>query len=422
MPGRHFLFVPGPTNVPERVLRAMHRPMEDHRSSAFPELATSLLRDLKKVFKTTTGQPFIFPATGTGGWEAALVNTLSPGDRVIAARYGQFSHLWIDLAQRHGLRVDILDVEWGEGAPVDRIEDILTRDKQHEIKGVLIVHNETATGVTSDIAAVRRVIDAAGHPALLYVDGVSSIGSVDFRMDEWRVDLAITGSQKGLMLPAGLGIVCASPAALAARDRAKCPRVFFDFGDMIKANASGYFPYTPALALLYGLRESLDIIFEEGLDNVFARHRRLAQGVRAAVRAWGLKLCAREPKWHSDTVSAIMVAEGFNGADVIDVAFRRYNLALGAGLGRLAGKLFRIGHVGDLNELMVLGAIAGAEMAMRDVGIKIAAGSGVAAAAEHYRSTAEPLPARAAAPPSPDAPQPPSGATKTVGPPAAVRT
>src|SRR5216117_895015 len=422
MPGRNFLFVPGPTNVPERILRAMNRAMEDHRSSAFPELATGLLRDLKKVFKTTPGQPFIFPATGTGGWEAALVNTLSPGDRVIAARYGQFSHLWIDLAQRHGLRVDILDVEWGEGAPVDRIEDILTRDKQHEIKGVLIVHNETATGVTNDVGAVRRAMDAAQHPALLYVDGVSSVGSIDFRMDEWRVDLAITGSQKGLMLPAGLGIVCASPKALAAREHAKCPRVFFDFGDMIKANATGYFPYTPALPMLYGLRESLDMISEQGLDTIFARHHRLAEGVRAAVRAWGLKLCAREPRWYSDTVSAVMVPEGTSGVDVIDVAFRRYNLALGAGLGRLAGKLFRIGHVGDLNELMLLGAIAGAEMAMRDVGIKIAAGSGVAAAAEHYRGTAEPLPARAAAPPSPDAPQPPSGAAKTVGPRTAVRT
>jgi len=246
MPGRNFLFVPGPTNVPDRILRAMHRAMEDHRSSAFPELTTGLLRDLKKIFKTATGQPFIFPATGTGGWEAALVNTLSPGDRVISVRLGQFSHLWIDLAQRHGLRVDILDVEWGEGAPVDRIEDLLTKDKQHEIKGVLIVQNETATGVTNDVGAVRRAMDAAQHPALLYVDGVSSVGSIDFRMDEWRVDLAITGSQKGLMLPAGLGIVCASPKALAAREHAKCPRVFFDFGDMIKANATGYFPYTPA--------------------------------------------------------------------------------------------------------------------------------------------------------------------------------
>jgi len=405
MPGRNFLFVPGPTNVPERVLRAMDRAMEDHRSSAFPELASGVLRDLKQVFKTATGQALIFPATGTGGWEAALVNTLSPGDRVLAPRYGQFSHLWIDLAQRHGLRVDIIDVEWGEGAPAERIREILAADQQHEIKGVLVVHNETATGVTSDVGAVRQAIDAAGHPALLYVDGVSSIGSIDFRMDDWKVDLAITGSQKGLMLPAGLGIVCASPKALAARDQAKCPRVFFDFGDMLKANATGYFPYTPSLPLLYGLRESLAILSEEGLENVFARHHRLAEGVRAAVRAWGLKLCAKAPKWHSDTVSAIMVPEGFSGADVIDVAFRRYNLALGAGLARVAGKLFRIGHLGDLNELMLLGAIAGAEMAMRDVGIKVEPGAGVAAAAEHYRSTAAPLAPRAAAPLSPDAQQ-----------------
>ena len=398
MPGRNFLFVPGPTNVPERILRAMDRAMEDHRSSAFPELAVPLFRDLKRVFQTATGQAFIFPATGTGGWEAALVNTLSPGDRVLAPRYGQFSHLWIDLAQRHGLRVDIVDVEWGEGALADRIGEILSRDLSHEIKGVLIVHNETATGVTSDLGAVRTAMDAARHPAMLYVDGVSSIGSIDFRMDEWKVDLAITGSQKGLMLPAGLGIVCASQKALAARESARCPRVFFDFGDMLKANAGGYFPYTPSIPMLYGLRESLAIMFEEGLDNIFARHHRLAEGVRAAVRAWGLKLCARAPKWHSDTVSAILVPEGANGADVIDVAYRRYNLALGAGLARMAGKLFRIGHLGDLNELMLLGAIAGAEMAMRDVGIQVTPGSGVAAAAEYYRGTAAPLPARTATP------------------------
>src|SRR5437867_3153826 len=420
MPGRNFLFVPGPTNVPDRILRAMHRAMEDHRSSAFPELTTGLLRDLKKVLTSAASQPFIFPATGTGGWEAALVNTLSPGDRVISVRLGQFSHLWIDLAQRHGLRVDILDVEWGEGAPVERIEDLLTKDKQHEIKGVLIVQNETATGVTNDVGAVRRAMDAAQHPALLYVDGVSSVGSIDFRMDEWRVDLAITGSQKGLMLPAGLGIVCASPKALAAREHAKCPRVFFDFGDMIKANATGYFPYTPALPMLYGLRESLDIISEQGLDTIFARHHRLAEGVRAAVQAWGLKLCAREPWWCSGTVSAVMVPEGTSGADVIDVAFRRYNLALGAGLGRLAGKLFRIGHLGDLNELMLLGAIAGVEMAMRDVGMKVTAGAGVAAAAEHYRGTAAPLPARARMA-SPDAVQAP-GAGGAATPRTAVRT
>jgi alanine-glyoxylate transaminase / serine-glyoxylate transaminase / serine-pyruvate transaminase len=403
MPGRNFLFVPGPTNVPDRVLRAMHRAMEDHRSSAFPDLTNGLLRDLKKVFKTTTGQAFIFPASGTGAWEAALANTLSPGDRVIAPRYGQFSHLWIELAKRMGIRVDVLDVEWGEGAPLDRIEEVLTADRQHEIKGVLIVHNETATGVTSDVAGVRRILDAAKHPALLYADGVSSIASIDFRMDEWNVDLAVTGSQKGLMLPAGLGMLAASPKALALRDQAKCARAFFDLGDMMKSNATGYFPYTPAVLMLYGLRESLDILFEEGLDRVFARHQRLGEGVRAAVRAWGLKLCAKAPKWNSNTVSAIMVPEGVNGADIIDVAFRRYNLALGAGLGRMAGKLYRIGHMGDLNELMLLGAIAGAEMAMRDVGMQVTPGSGVAAAAEYYRSSAAQLPARPAAPQSPDA-------------------
>ncbi|HEX4628780.1 MAG TPA: aminotransferase class V-fold PLP-dependent enzyme, partial [Gemmatimonadales bacterium] len=322
---------------------------------------------------------------------------------------GQFSHLWIELAQRHGLRVDIIDVEWGHGAPADRLGEILSQDQQHEIKGVLIVHNETATGVTSDIGMVRAAMDAARHPALLYVDGVSAIGSIDFRMDDWRVDLAITGSQKGLMLPAGLGIVCASPNALAATAQAKCPRSFFDFGEMSKANATGYFPYTPSIPMLYGLRESLAIIFEQGLESIFARHHRLAEGIRAAVRAWGLTLCARAPQWQSDTVSAIMVPDGTNAADVIDVAFRRYNLALGAGLGRTAGKLFRIGHLGDLNELMLLGAIAGVEMAMCDVGVPVRLGSGVAAAAEYYRSTAAPLPSRTVPPPAPPPPAPPAG-------------
>lgn len=392
MAGRNFLFVPGPTHVPDRILRAMHRAMEDHRSSAFPELALSLFQDLKKIFKTKDGRVFIFPATGTGAWEASLANTLSPGDKVLAPRNGQFSHLWIDLARRIGLAVQVEEVEWGEGVAPERIAEILKADKRHEIQGVLIVHNETSTGVRTDIAPIRKAMDAARHPALLYVDGVSSIGSYDFRMDAWGVDLAITGSQKGLMLPAGLGIVCASPKALARYEQAKCPRVFFDFGDMIKANNAGYFPYTPALSLLYGLREALDVIFEEGLENIFKRHHRLAEGVRAAVKAWGLRLCARKAKWNSDTVSAIVVPDGFNGADVIDVAFRRYDLALGAGLNKVAGKVFRIGHLGDLNELMLLGAIAGAEMAMADVGIPVTPGSGVAAAAEVYRSTAPELP------------------------------
>jgi alanine-glyoxylate transaminase/serine-glyoxylate transaminase/serine-pyruvate transaminase len=394
MAGRNFLFVPGPTNVPDRVLRSMHRAMEDHRSSDFPALAAPVLEDLKKIFKTTSGQAFVFPASGTGAWEASLSNTLSPGDKVLAARFGMFSHLWIDMAQRLGLQVDVLDAEWGDGAPLERYEEALAADKSHRIKAVLFTHNETATGVTSDVAGMRRVLNQTRHPALLMVDGVSSIASIDFRMDEWGVDLAVTGSQKGFMLPAGLGIVCASPKALALYDQAKLPRVFFDFGDMRKANATGYFPYTPSLPMLYGLRESIAMLMEEGLENVFARHHRLAEGTRYAVKAWGLELCARAPKWNSDTVTAIMVPAGVNGAEVIDVAYRRYNLALGAGLARMAGKLFRIGHLGDLNELMLLGGIAGAEMAMRDVGMKVTLGSGVAAAQEYWRSTAAPLPKR----------------------------
>lgn len=384
-PGRNFLFVPGPTNVPDRVLRAMHVPMEDHRASIFPQLTLPLFERMKKIFKTKDGQVVIFPSSGTGAWEAALTNTLAPGNRVLISRFGQFSHLWGELAKRHGLDVIVQEEEWGTGANPDRIEEALRADKNHEIKGVLVVHNETATGVTSNVAAVRRALDAAKHPALLFVDGVSSIGSLDFRFDEWGVDLAITGSQKGLMLPAGLGIVCASKKALAAIKDGNCAHAYFDLNDQIKANATGYFPYTPALPLLYGLREALDIIDEEGLENVFARHAQLAGGVRAAVAAWGLKTCAKDPKWYSDTVTAIMVPAGVNGADVIDVAFRRYNLALGAGLSQVAGKLFRIGHLGDLNELMLLGAIAGAEMAMRDSGIEVELGSGVAAAQSHYR-------------------------------------
>jgi alanine-glyoxylate transaminase / serine-glyoxylate transaminase / serine-pyruvate transaminase len=401
MPGRNSLYVPGPTNVPDRILSAMHRPMEDHRSSSFPDLVRPILEDLKKVFGTATGQGFVFPATGTGMWETALVNTRSPGDRVLAPRYGQFSHLFIDCAQRLGLQVDVMESPWGEGAPADRIEAALKADTKHEITGVLVVHNETSTGVTTDIAAVRKALDAARHPALLYVDTVSGLGSLPFDMDGWGVDAVICGSQKGFMLPAGLGILGMSQRALALREKARCARLFFDLGDMIKANATGYFPYTPSIPLLYGLRESLDMLFEEGLDRVYARHHRLAEGCRRAVAAWGLKLCSKDPKWHSDTVSAIMVPAGINGADVIDIAYRRYNLALGAGLSEMAGKLFRIGHLGDLNELMLLSGIAGAEMAMLDGGITVKLGSGVAAAQEYYRSTAAPLPGRgrAAGPP-----------------------
>jgi alanine-glyoxylate transaminase/serine-glyoxylate transaminase/serine-pyruvate transaminase len=391
MPGRHFLFVPGPTNVPDRVLRAMHRAQEDHRSSAFPELPRGLFADLKQIYGTTAGQAFMFPATGTAMWEASLVNSLSPGDRVLACRFGQFSHLFIDCAERLGLKVDVIDLAWGEAAPPDRIGQLLAADTRQEIKAVLIVHNETATGVTSDIGAIRAAMDAAKHPALLHVDGVSSIASLDFRFDDWKVDFAIAGSQKGFMMPAGLGLLCVSEKGLAMADSAKCPRVFFDLRDQAKQNALGSFPYTPALAHMFGLREALDMLLEEGMDNVIARHHRLGEGVRRAVRAWGFEICARDPKAYSGTVTAVVVPDGKDAAKVIDIAFRRYNLALGGGLGRLAGKVFRIGHVGDLNELMVLGALSGVEMALNDAGIPVTLGVGVAAAQAWYQESAAPL-------------------------------
>jgi alanine-glyoxylate transaminase/serine-glyoxylate transaminase/serine-pyruvate transaminase len=389
MAGRNFLFVPGPTNLPDRVQRSMVIAMEDHRSPIFPELAKACLSGLKPIFKTSTGTPFIFPSSGTGCWEAALTNCLNPGDKVLASRFGQFSHLWIDMCQRLGFEVEILETPWGEGAPVERYLASLEADKQHKIKAVLVCQNETATGVTSDVAAVRQAMDAAKHPALLFVDSVSALASIDFRMDDWGVDVCVSGSQKGLMLPAGLGITCVSQKALELAKKATSRRCYFDYADMVQANASGYFPYTPALPMLYGLREAIALLNEEGLENVFKRHSYLAGGTRAAVLdGWKLKLCAVAPKWYSDTVSAVMVPEGINGADVISRAFKRYNLALGAGLSKVAGKLFRIGHLGDLNELMLLGAIAGAEMAMLDVGVKIEPGSGVGAAQSYWRKHA----------------------------------
>jgi alanine-glyoxylate transaminase/serine-glyoxylate transaminase/serine-pyruvate transaminase len=394
MAGRNFLFVPGPTNVPDRVLRAMAVPMEDHRSSTFPELTLRCLTDLKQIFKTTSGTPILFPSSGTGCWEAALTNCLDPGDRVLAARFGQFTHLWIDMCQRLGFEVEVLEVEWGEGAPIDRYRAALEADRNHSIKAVLVCQNETATGVASDVAAIRRALDDARHPALLFVDTVSALASIDFRMDEWAVDVCISGSQKGLMLPAGMGISCVSEKALGAARRARSPRCYFDYRDMVTANASGYFPYTPSIPMLYGLRESLQMLLEEGLENVFYRHSYIAGGVRAAIlEGWKLKLCARAPLWYSDTVSAVLVPAGIDGAAVVARAFSRYNLALGAGLSRVAGKLFRIGHLGDSNELMLMAALAGAEMAMLDCGVRIEAGSGVAAAAEFWR--ARPAPAGA---------------------------
>lgn len=389
--GRTSLFIPGPTNVPDALRLAMDLPMEDQRAPDFPAFTLGLFEDLKKVFKTDSGQVFIFPGSGTGGWEAAITNTLSPGDKVLAARFGQFSHLWIDLCQRHGLEVEVVEVPWGEGVPVESFAERLAADRSHEIKAVLVCQNETATGVTSDVPAVRKALDGCRHPALLMVDGVSSIASIDFRMEEWGVDLAVSGSQKGFMLPTGLAIVGVSQKALEARKSAKCPRCFFDFDDMIRTNKDGFFPYTPATNLLRGLRASVDMLLSEGLDNVFARHHRIAEGVRRAVAAWGLELCAKQPKWYSDTVSAICVPEGFDGNEVARVAYRRYNLSLGLGLSEVAGKVFRIGHLGSLNELMVLSAICGSEMAMCDLGIAIRPGSGVAAAQEYYRQTARPV-------------------------------
>ncbi len=387
MAGRNHLFIPGPTNAPHEVLSAMHVPMEDHRSPDFPKLLKPILEDLKKVFRTETGQAFVFPATGTAGWEIALTNTLNPGDKVLIYRFGQFSHLWMSMAQRLGLDVEMHEVEWGKGIPLDAMEARLKEDTNHEIKAVLATHNETATGVTSDIGGVRKAIDASNHPALLFVDGVSSIASIEFKMDDWGVDGAISGSQKGFMLPAGAAILAFSQKALKLTETATFPRCFLDLKDQMAQNALGYTPYTPSTPMLHGLRKVLDLLLEEGMENVYARHARLAEGTRRAIAAWGLKLCA-QPGFESDTVSAIVVPEGKNAGDVISTAYNKYNISLGAGLTEVAGKVFRIGHIGDMNDVSMLGAFAGVEMALLDNGYDIAAGSGVAAAIEYYRSTA----------------------------------
>lgn len=387
MPGRNFLFIPGPTNIPERVRRAMNVPLEDHRRVDYPQSVLPLFEDLKQVFGTTTGKVFIFPSSGTGGWEAAITNTLSPGDKVLHARFGQFSHLWAEMCRRLGLDIQVIECEWGTGIPLEQYHAVLAADPRHQIKAVLVTHNETATGVTSDVSAVRKILDELNHPALLYVDGVSSIGCIEFKMDDWGVDLAVAGSQKGFMLPTGLGIVGASQKALEARKTALMRRAYFDFDDMLKSNESGWFPYTPAMTLIHGLREAVNMLFEEGLPNVYARHRRFGEAVRRGVAAWGLSLCAKDPKWYSDTVTTICVPEGIDSTQLVTHAYRRYNLSLGAGLAQVAGKVFRIGHLGDLNEIMILSALAGTEMALRDCGVPVAAGSGVAAAQEYLRTS-----------------------------------
>ena len=387
MAGRNHLYIPGPTNVPNEILNAMHIPMEDHRSPIFPKLLTPLLEDLKKIFRTETGQAFIFPATGTAGWEVTFTNVLNQGDKVLIYRFGQFAHLWANMATRLGFQVELHEEPWGMGVPLDKLEARLKEDTNHEIKAVLITHNETSTGVTSDIAGVRKAMDAANHPAFMFVDGVSSVASIEFKMDEWGVDAIISGSQKGFMLPAGGAFLGFSAKALKAAETATFPRCFLDLKDQIANNATGYTPYTPNLPLLYGLRQSLDMLFAEGLDNVYARHFRLGEGVRRAIAAWGLTTCAQEG-FHSNTVTAVVVPVDKDAREVIGVAFNRYNISFGGGLSEVMGKVFRIGHMGDMNDVSMLGAIAGAEMAMLDCGFDIKAGSGVGAAIEYYRSTA----------------------------------
>ena len=385
------VFIPGPTNIPERLRHAVNVPTIDHRSASFGEIFLPLFPGVKKVLKTKDAEIVIFPATGTAGWEAAISNTLSPGDKILACRHGMFSHRWIDMCERHGLNVHKLTGAWGTGAPAAEFQAVLEADKNHEIKAVLVTHNETATGVRSDVGAVRKALDAAKHPALLLVDGVSSIGSMDFRMDEWGVDVAVTGSQKGFMLPTGLAIVGVSQKALKAMETAKLPRCFLDFRDMLNTNPKGGYPFTPPVQLLYGLGESLKMIEEEGLENIYARHHRLAEGIRRAVGAWGLQLCAKSPDLYSETVSAVMVPEGFDGTKVVVHAADKYGVAFGVGLGDVAGKLFRIGHLGSLTDVMALSGIATAEMVMADLDFPITLGSGVAAAQEYYRGTANAL-------------------------------
>ena len=387
MSSQNPVFIPGPTNIPDRLLNAMHVQTRDHRAPDFVDTFAPVLEDTKAVFGTTRGQVLMFPASGTGGWEAAITNTLSPGDAVLVARYGMFSHRWIDMCERHGLDVRVVDCEWGEGAPAERFGEILGEDAGHAIKAVLVTHNETATGVRSDIGAVRGAMDGASHPAMLMVDCVSSLGSMPFDMDGWGVDVAVAGSQKGFMLHTGLAILAVSEKALEATKTATLPRTFFSFDDMGRANASGGFPYTPPLPLILGMSESLKMLAEEGLENVYARHARLAEGVRRAVGAWGLSLCATSPELYSDTVSCIAVPKGFDSNALTDHAYDAYGVSFGIGLGEMNGRAFRIGHLGALTDVMVLSGLGAIEMAMADLDYPITLGSGVAAAQEHFRTT-----------------------------------
>jgi alanine-glyoxylate transaminase / serine-glyoxylate transaminase / serine-pyruvate transaminase len=378
MQGRHFLHIPGPSPIPDRILRAIAMPIIDHRSAEFAALGKSVLEGSKAVFKTK--QPVvIYPSSGTGAWEAAIVNTLSPGDTVLMAETGHFATLWKNIATRFGIEVEFIPGDWRRGADPAAIEARLSEDKARRIKAVMVVHNETSTGATSRVAEIRKAIDAAGHPALFMVDTISSLASVDYRHDEWQVDVTVSGSQKGLMLPPGLGFNAVSEKALAASKTNTLPRSFWDWQEMIKINAGGFFPYTPATNLLYGLKEALAMLEEEGLDQVFARHKRLASACRAAVKAWGLEVLCENPAEHSPVLTAVLMPPSHDADRFRKIALEKFNISLGSGLGKVAGKVFRIGHLGECNELALLGALSGVEMGLAAAGVPHRSG-GVAAA------------------------------------------
>ncbi len=394
--GRHFLQIPGPTNVPDRVLRAIDLPTMDHRGPEFAELGKACFAGMKRVFKSTSGEVAIYPASGTGAWEAALVNTLSSGDRVLMAETGHFATLWQKLAGKLGLQVEFLPGDWRHGADPEAIEKRLRADGGKSIKAVCVVHNETSTGVVSRIAEVRRAIDAAGHPALFMVDTISSLASLDYRHDEWGVDVTVAGSQKGLMLPPGLSFNCISPKALAAAKAAKLPRSYWSWEEMLSNAKSGYFPYTPSTNLLYGLREALKMLLEEeGLDAVFARHQRHGEAARRAVRAWGLEVLALDPREFSGSLTAVVMPAGHDADRARKVILEAFDLSLGTGLGKLAGKVFRIGHLGDFNDLMLAGTLAGVEMGLGLAGVPVKK-EGVQAAMEYLAACAK-IPAQRAA-------------------------
>ncbi len=390
MSGRPFLQIPGPTLVPERIVRAMSESIIDHRGPKFAALVHECLEGLKGVFQTEKGQVVIYPGSGTGAWEACLVNTLSPGDRVIACVNGHFSTGFAKTAAAYGIEVDRLDLPYGAGVPADQVEERLKADAAQQVRAVLVVHNETSTGVTSNVAAIRAALDRARHPALLLVDVVSSLASIDFRVDEWGVDVALTGPQKGLMLPPGLAILAVSDKALHASDKAKCPRAYWDWTPVLERNKRGEFPYTPATSLLFGLRESLHMLNEEGLPNVFKRHVRLAEACRRAIRALGLQLLCRNPAEHSNTLTAVVIPTGFDSDAYLAHAWKTLEVSLGVGLGELKGKVFRIGHLGSLNELDLLGGLAGVELTLKSFGVNLPLGAGLAAAEQYLLDTAPP--------------------------------